>query len=56
MPRILTHPEDASLMEILDRVLDKGIVLDPSSRLRVMGTELRNLQDRLVIDWHKTHF
>ena len=56
MRRILTHPEDASLMEILDRVLDRGIVLEPSTRLRLMGTELHNLQDRLVIDWHKTHF
>jgi hypothetical protein len=56
MRRILTHPEDASLMEILDRVLDRGIVLEPSTRLRLMGTELRNLHEHLVVDWHKTHF
>lgn len=56
MRRILTHPEDASLVEILDRVLDRGIVVDPSTRLRLIGTELCNLQDRVVIDWNKTHF
>lgn len=54
--RILTNPEDASLMEILDRVLDRGIVLDPSTRVRLIGNDLRNLHDRLVIDWRKTQF
>lgn len=54
MRRILTHPEDASLMEILDRVLDRGIVIDPSTRVKLIGNDLRNLQGRLVIDWRKT--
>ena len=54
MRRILTNPEDASLMEILDRVLDRGIVIDPSTRVRLMGDDLRHLHDRLVIDWRKT--
>jgi hypothetical protein len=54
--RILTNPEDASLMEILDRVLDRGIVVDPSSRVKLIGSDLRNLRDRLVIDWRKTQF
>lgn len=56
MRRILTHPEDASLMEILDRVLDHGIVIDPSTRVRFIGNDLHNLRDRLVIDWRKTQF
>ena len=54
--RILTHPDDASLMEILDRVLDRGIVIDPSTRVKLIGNDLRNLQGRLVIDWRKTQF
>jgi hypothetical protein len=54
--RILTNPDDASLMEILDRVLDRGIVVDPSTRVRLISNDLRNLHDRLVIDWRKTHF
>lgn len=56
MRRMLTHPEDANLMEILDRVLDRGIVVDPSTRVRLTGVELRNLQERLVIDWRHTNF
>lgn len=54
--RILTNPEDASLMEILDRVLDRGIVIDPSARVKLIGNDLRNLRSQLVIDWHKTQF
>jgi hypothetical protein len=38
-------------MEILDRVLDRGIVVDPSARVRLAGTELRSLNDRLIVDW-----
>jgi hypothetical protein len=54
--RILTNPEDASLMEILDRVLDHGIVVDPSSRLLLPGLELRTAGEHLVIDWRNTYF
>lgn len=54
--RILTSPEDASLIEILDRVLDHGIVIDPSSRIRLPGLELRRSREHLVIDWRKTYF
>lgn len=56
MRRILTNPEDASLMEILDRVLDRGIVIDPSARVRLIGNDLHNLSGQLVIDWGKTQF
>jgi hypothetical protein len=54
--RIVTSPEDASLIEILDRVLDHGIVVDPSSRLRLPGLELRGSGEHLVIDWRDTYF
>ena len=54
--RIMTSPEDASLIEILDRVLDHGIVVDPSSRLRLPGLELRGAGEHLVIDWRDTYF
>jgi hypothetical protein len=53
--RIVTSPEDASLIEILDRVLDHGIVVDPSSRLRLPGLELRSAGEHLVIDWRDTY-
>lgn len=54
--RSLTNPEDSNLMEILDRVLDHGIVIEPSSRIRLVGLELRKAQERLVIDWRHTYF
>jgi gas vesicle protein GvpA/GvpJ/GvpM family len=46
----LTNPEDANLIEILDRVLDNGIVVDPSTRVLLMGMELRNMSERMVVD------
>jgi Gas vesicle protein len=54
--RFVTSPEDASLIEILDRVLDHGIVVDPSSRLRLPGLELHGAGEHLVIDWRDTYF
>ena len=57
MRRSLTTPaEDSSVIEILDRILDHGIVLDPSSRMRLPRLELDNQQERVVIDWRKTVF
>jgi len=54
--RLTTAAEDSSLIEILDRILDHGIVLDPSSRMRLPGLDLDNQQERVVIDWRKTMF
>ena len=51
-----TSPDDASLMEILDRVLDHGIIVDPSSRIRLLGLEPRTLREQMVIDWRDTYF
>jgi hypothetical protein len=52
----LTNPEDAGLIEMLERLLDHGIVIDPSSRVRLPGLDLHNEQERLVIDWRDTYF
>jgi len=55
--RSLTTPaQDSSLIEILDRILDHGIVLDPSSRVRLPGLDLDGQQEHVVIDWRKTIF
>lgn len=56
MHKGLTSPEDSSLVEILDRVLDHGIIVEPSSRVRLMGLELLKSHERLVIDWKDTYF
>lgn len=55
--RSLTAAEDSNLMtEILDRVLDHGIVVEPYSRIRLTNLELHNTQEHLVIDWCDTYF
>jgi len=46
----LTHPEDASLMEILDRVLDHGIVIDPSAKIRLVASGKDTAEEHLVVD------
>ena len=44
-----TDPEDASLPEIIDRILDKGIVFDPSIRLGLGITDLCATGNRVVV-------
>jgi hypothetical protein len=48
--------EDMSVMEVLDRVLDNGIVVDPSARVYLIGRDLRASQRRMVVDSIRTHF
>lgn len=43
------EPEDATLIEILDRILDKGIVLDPWVRIISGTTDLRTADNRIVV-------
>jgi hypothetical protein len=43
-----TSPEDASLIEVLDRILDKGIVLEPWARVVVGTTDLCGEDNRIV--------
>lgn len=42
--------DDIGVMEILDRVLDHGIVVDPSARLYLIGSELRSSKGRMVVE------
>ena len=43
-------------MEILDRLLDHGIVVDPYSRIHLLGLDAPMFHERFVIDWHETYF
>jgi hypothetical protein len=47
--------DDINVMEILDRVLDNGIVVEPSARVYLIGNELRLCMGRLVIESIRTH-
>lgn len=42
--------EDMNVADILDRVLDRGIVMEPASRVLLIGKNLRSLGARLVLD------
>ena len=42
--------EEMNVADILDRVLDRGIVMEPASRVLLMGKNLRSLGARLVVD------
>ena len=53
--KMLTNPEDANLIELLDRVLDNGIVVDPSSRVALMGMDLHAVDDRMIVESVQTY-
>jgi len=42
-------PGHSSLIDVLDRVLDKGIVIDAWVRVSVVGIELVTVEARLVV-------
>lgn len=41
--------ESSSLAEVIDRVLDKGIVVDAFVRVSLVGIELLTIEARIVI-------
>jgi hypothetical protein len=43
------QPSSLSAMEVLDRVLDKGIVIDAVAHVSVVGTELVTLRSSVVV-------
>jgi hypothetical protein len=47
--------DDINVVEILDRVLDNGIVVDPSARVYLIGRDLRASQKRVVVESVRTH-
>ena len=44
-----TGPNTSSLADVLDRVLDKGIVIDIWARVSVVGIELLTVEARVVV-------
>lgn len=42
-------PQSSSLAEVLDRVLDKGIVVDVWARVSVVGIEILTVEARVVV-------
>lgn len=43
------RPDPSSLAEVLDRILDKGIVIDVWARISIVGLEIITIEARVVI-------
>jgi gas vesicle structural protein len=43
------HPGGTSLIDVLDRVLDKGIVIDAWVRISLVGIDLITVEARIVV-------
>lgn len=54
-PPLKTEPADSSLAEILDRILDKGIVLEPWARVISATTDLRRIDNRIIVAPERRH-
>ncbi|WP_267643774.1 gas vesicle protein GvpA [Haloarchaeobius amylolyticus] len=44
----MARPDSSSLAEVLDRILDKGIVVDVWARISVVGIEILTVEARVV--------
>ena len=42
-------PDSSSLAEVLDRILDKGIVVDTWARVSLVGIEILSIEARVVV-------
>ena len=47
--------QDGTFIDVLDRVLDKGIVISGWGRMSVVGLELMGLEMRVVVASIETH-
>ncbi|HCN18971.1 MAG: gas vesicle synthesis protein GvpA [Planctomycetes bacterium RIFCSPHIGHO2_02_FULL_50_42] len=49
MARIQKNMDSSSLAEVVDRLLDKGIVIDAWARVSLVGIEILSIEARVVI-------
>ena len=42
-------PDASSLAEVIDRILDKGIVIDAWARISLVGIEILTVEARVVV-------
>ncbi|PYN23254.1 MAG: gas vesicle synthesis protein GvpA [Candidatus Rokuibacteriota bacterium] len=50
------EPSSTSVVDVLDRVLDKGIVIDAWVRVSLVGIELVTVEARVVVASISTYF
>ncbi|MCX6680833.1 MAG: gas vesicle structural protein GvpA [Methanothrix sp.] len=46
---VTATPDASSLAEVLDRILDKGIVVDVWARVSLVGIEILTVEARVVV-------
>lgn len=46
---VRANPDSSSLAEVLDRILDKGVVIDVWARISVVGIEVLTVEARVVV-------
>jgi hypothetical protein len=49
MAKVMQSTHSSSLSEVVDRILDKGVVIDAWAKLSLVGIELLSLEARVVI-------
>ncbi len=49
MASVQKSMDSSSLAEVIDRILDKGIVIDAWARVSLVGIELLTIEARIVI-------
>ena len=49
MANVAKSMDSSSLAEVVDRILDKGIVIDVWARVSLVGIELLSIEARVVI-------
>ncbi len=52
---VVKSTDSSSLVEVVDRVLDQGIVIDAWSRVSVVGVQLLSIEARVVIASAETY-
>jgi gas vesicle structural protein len=49
MARVMKSTDSSSLAEVVDRILDKGIVIDAWVKISLVGIELITIEARVVV-------
>ena len=49
MARMMKSTDSSSLAEVVDRILDKGIVIDAWVKISLVGIELITIEARVVV-------
>jgi 4-hydroxy-3-methylbut-2-enyl diphosphate reductase IspH len=49
MAKVQKSTDSSSLAEVVDRILDKGIVIDAFAKVSLVGIELLSIEARVVI-------